>query len=331
MKIVTILAILFFCESVSASEFSEQNRSEGKTPALTPWIHAETKPLSQQGLQPSTSPKEAELFCSFDNCLFGFSRGISVGSNIFGMITSSFLDTVNSDYKPETNLTLWDAFGTFQMLDNVGNKINANASLGARSVQFQGLAQQYDTSGLTAKINYSQVVNSLYEQSLFFELFIPFGKKSISHQNNFISSSADMNYDINMVQRINVKYPTVYLRLPGTIELANFSSSQTKMEMPIRIYGKIQPFYILDVNEFESSSEYLKISESIFGSEFAGTVSYESNDPRGENRRFSFFGELGLKIQYASIQYDRSSNVTMSVDKEPLFELSANLGGSYQF
>lgn len=298
---------------------------------LTPWTGTEYKTLGAQNLLRTTAPRETELFCSFEYCAFGFNKNFSVGSDVFGMLTTPLSELLRPDYKEGTSALLGDVFATYQILRDNSKGMNANSSLGFRTLHFFGLEQNYHTTGLTGQFNYSQRLLPFYEQEVLFHFFISFFKNKVDDEAQFIAPSSDTDYDIVSKNHLNARYPTVSLRLPAHFEIANFSPNQTRLAAPLRIYGNLEPFYMLNISRYESTNEFLDIRESLYGLAVSGTVSYESPHRLEDTGHYGLFGTIGAKVQGTHIRYDCSDAVNLRVDKEPLLAMILNLGGSWQF
>lgn len=301
--------------------------------SLTPWLNTAPKSLSQQTLAASTYPHEAELFCSIEDCVFGLTHDLVVGGDALGMIAAPARRAFDPNWISGANLYIIDVFGGFQILRNV-NKNSMNAQIGYRRIYLSDGDNQIYTQGITTAVNYSFIVTPEYEQGLQFSGYFILGSTASLNNTAALdvnsSGHGQLNTDASYFYRISQTYPTFRVSFPGDVELANWSSEQTNLNMPLRIYAHIEPFYIQNNLNFSGSNLSLQKMEQNFGTRLAGVTTYESIE-RDRSSRYALKGALGMDIASSQFTTISSGTTDLSLPNRPLVVPYIEIAGSFQF
>jgi hypothetical protein len=230
------------------------------------------------------------------------------------------------------SLYIIDAFGGFQILRDVDHKIYMNAQIGYRRIKYDNSRINIYSQGLTAKVNYSQIITPIYLQGLSFSAFFS-GNSSTNNQQAISKDSqnhGDFSNDASYFYRISQKYPTYQFSLPADIEVANWNSQQTGLKSPIRAYAHLEPFYVQNNLNFNYDNVSLQKTEQNFGIRFAGTGAFESSQGTTAGR-FTLLASLGLDFSTSSISTTQSGNADVDIPERSWITPYVNLSGSWQF
>jgi hypothetical protein len=337
LKITNYLSLTILFTSVHLASFPETNErpvySQQKeySEGISPFLNSAARSLSAQRLTPSSYPDEAEIFCGFEQCIFGLTRGLVIGGDAFGMAYAPFRQYFDQNWNGGS-LYIIDAFGGFQILRDVDHKIYMNAQIGYRRIKYDNSRINIYSQGLTAKVNYSQIITPIYLQGLSFSAFFS-GNSSTNNQQAISKDSqnhGDFSNDASYFYRISQKYPTYQFSLPADIEVANWNSQQTGLKSPIRAYAHLEPFYVQNNLNFNYDNVSLQKTEQNFGIRFAGTGAFESSQGTTAGR-FTLLASLGLDFSTSSISTTQSGNADVDIPERSWITPYVNLSGSWQF
>jgi hypothetical protein len=334
---ITLRSLSVFLSTIQLSLYPSENENSffknnnNFSESLSPFIHSEARSLAAQKLLPSSYPEEAEILCSADQCVFGLTRGIVVGSDIFSMIYAPFRKTFDSKALGGS-LYIIDAFGGFQVLRDVENKIYMNAQIGFRQLNYSYNSLNISNQGITTKINYSQLITPIYLQGLSFEAYFV-GKSKTNNSQSLSFNSADHNTfsdTASYFYRISQKYPIYQVSLPAHLEVANWNSSQTGFVQPLRLYALLEPFYTQNQLLLNYDNLSLQKIEQNFGIKMAASMSYESSQQMVSGR-FALLGSLGVDISTSSINTIQSGNSDANIPAKHWLSPYINFAGTWQF
>ena len=326
--LITSLHLPTFAEEDGRPVYShEKDYSEG----ISPFLNSAARSLSAQRLTPSSYPDEAEIFCSYEQCVFGLTRGLVLGGDVFGMVYAPFRQYFDPNWNGGS-LYIIDAFGGFQILRDVDNKIYMNAQIGYRRINYDNGATNINSQGFTAKVNYSQIITPIYLQGISFSGYFA-GNATTNNQqaiSNDSSNHGSFSNDTSYFYRISQKYPTYQFSLPADLEVANWNSQQTGLKSPIRAYAHLEPFYIQNNINFNYNNVSLQKTEQNFGIRLAATGSYESSQGTKAGR-FTLLTSLGLDFSTSTVSTTQSGNADVDIPQRPWIAPYVNLAGSWQF
>lgn len=326
--LITSFHLTTFAETDGRPVYTpEKNYSEG----ISPFLNSEARSLSAQRLTPSSYPDEAEIFCSYEQCAFGLTRGLVIGGDIFGIAYSPFRQYIDPNWNGGS-LYIIDAFGGFQILRDVDHKIYMNAQIGYRRINYDNSDININSQGFTAKVNYSQIITPIYLQGISFSGYFAGNSKTNNQQAISKDSQSHGNFsnDASYFYRISQKYPTYQFSLPADIEVANWNNQQTGLKSPIRTYAHLEPFYIQNNLNFNYNNVSLQKTEQNFGIRIAGTGAYEASQGTSAGR-FTLLASLGLDISTSTISTTQSGNAEANIPQRPWIAPYVNLAGSWQF
>ncbi len=296
-------------------------------------FHLQTAPrsLAQQRLISSAFPDEAEIFCGYQQCLFGLTRGLVIGSDLFGMAGSLFRQYFDSDWNGG-QFSLIDIFGGFQILKDVDRKTDMNAQIGYRRLAYKSAGNFITTQGITASLNYSQQITPIYLQSISF--FAYFSGNASTNNAIALSQASPLNKDFSYTARYfyrsSQKYPTYWVSFPADIEVANWSQKQTNLNSPVHLYAHLEPFYAQNNLNFIYNNISLQKTEQNFGLRFGAKGSYESTQ-KTQTGRFALLGGLGLDFTTSSFFTVQSGNANLNLPNRHWLAPYVDFGGSWQF
>lgn len=317
-----------FAENDGRPVYKSQNDySEG----ISPFLNAQGRSLSAQRLTPSSYPDEAEIFCGYEQCVFGLTRGLVIGGDVFGMVYSPFRQYLDPNWLGG-NIYIIDAFGGFQILRDVENKIYMNAQLGYRKISYDYNGTNINSQGITAKVNYSQVITPIYLQGISFSGYFAGNATTNSQQAISKNSSNHGSFSDNAsyFYRVSQKYPNYQVSFPADIEIANWTGQDTGLKSPIRTYAHLEPFYLQNSLNFNYNDVSLQKVEQNFGIRVAATGSYESSEGT-QAGRFSLLTSLGLDFATSSISTTQSGNADVDIPAKQWLAPYINVAGSWQF
>lgn len=297
-----------------------------------PFLNSEPRSLSAQKLTLSSYPEEAELFCSFEQCALGLTKGLIVGGDAAGMLYAPFRQYFDSNWDGGS-LYIIDVFGGFQIVRDTINQIYMNAQIGYRRIHYKNDNNiTVNNQGITAKVNYSQLITPIYLQGLQFSAYFS-GNSSTNNQQAISQDSQNhenFSNATNYFYRISQKYPTYQFSLPADIEIANWNKTQTELNSPVRVYAHLEPFYIQNNLNFNYNNIALQKTEQNYGIRVAATGAYES--VRGNDfGRFAVITSLGLDFSTSTVSTTQSGNSDVSIPQRQWIAPYVNLGGSWQF
>jgi hypothetical protein len=325
---ISSLHLNIFAQNDGRPEYkSQKDYSEG----VSPFLNTQARSLSAQRLSPSSYPDEAEIFCGYEQCVFGLTRGLVLGGDVFGMAYSPLRQYFDPNWIGG-NIYVIDAFGGFQILRDVENKIYMNAQIGYRRINYDYNGINLNSQGITTKVNYSQVITPIYTQGISFSGF--FAGNATTNDQIDISKDAQnhgnfSNY-ASYFYRVSQKYPTYQVSLPANIEFANWSAQQTGLNAPIRTYAHLEPFYIQNNLNFNYNNVSLQKTEQNFGIRIAATGSYESSEGTKAGR-FSLLSSIGLDFATSTISTTQSGKADVDIPARRWLSPYINLAGSWQF
>ncbi|APJ02874.1 hypothetical protein [Silvanigrella aquatica] len=304
-----------------------QDYSEG----ISPFMNTAGKSLSAQRLSPSAFPEEAEIFCNYDNCILGLTKGLVIGGDVFGMAYAPLRQYMDPNWNSGT-LYVLDVFGGFQILRDLEQKIFMNAQIGYRRINFNNNGITISNQGFTTSVNYSQSITPIYSQGISFSGYFA-GNSNTNDQIDIANGTPNhgtFSDNTSYFYRISQKYPTYQFSLPADLELANWSSQQTGLAAPIRAYAHLEPFYVQNNISFNYNNVSLQKTEQNFGIRIAANGSYESSSGTSSGR-FALLGSLGLDFSTSSVSTTQSGNADASVPQRRWLVPYVNVGGSWQF
>lgn len=337
LKMTSYLSLTLFITSFHISSFAEEDgrpvysHEKDYSEGISPFLNSAGRSLSAQRLTPSSFPDEAEIFCSYEQCALGLTRGLVIGGDVFGMAYAPLRQYFDPNWKG-SSIYIIDVFGGFQILNGVDNKIYMNAQIGYRRINYDNSEININNQGITAKVNYSQLITPIYLQGLSFSGYFAGNSATNSQQaiskdfQNHKSFSDSASY----FYRISQKYPTYQFSLPADIEVANWNNRQTGLKSPIRTYAHLEPFYIQNNLYFNYNNVSLQKMEQNFGIRIAATGSYESSQGTASGR-FSLLASLGLDFATSSVSTTQSGNADIDIPQRQWIAPYVNLSGSWQF
>ncbi|KAB8029091.1 hypothetical protein [Fluviispira multicolorata] len=301
------------------------------TQAITPLLNATPRSLAAQRLAPSAFPDEAEILCGYEHCIFGLTRGLVIGGDVFGMAYTPFRQYFDPNWNGGS-LYIIDVFGGFQILRDVDNKSFMNAQLGYKRISYKYNGNTIEDQGFSFKVNYSILLTPVYLQGISFSGYLA-NNATTSDQSSIITNAnnhEDFSNSAGYFYRISQKYPTYQLSFPGDLELANWGSQQTGLIAPIRAYAHIEPFYIQNNLNFVYQDKTLRKQEQNFGIRLAATASFESVQG-SKAGRYSFLSTVGFDIQTSDIKSNSSTNADAQITGRYWISPYVNLAASWQF
>lgn len=337
LKFAKYVSIISFLGSLSGASFAQNDgrpvykESPDYSEGISPFINARPRSLSAMRLTPSSFPDEAEIFCSYEQCILGLTRGIVIGGDAFGMAYAPFRQYWDPNWKGGS-FYIVDAFGGFQIFRDVENKIFMNAQIGYRRINYDNNGINITSQGITTRVNYSQVITPLFTQGISFSAFFS-GNASTNNQNAISKDSAShatFSDNASYFYRQSQKYPTYQVSLPADIELANWSSQQTDLNSPIRLYAHLEPFYFQNNLSFNYNNVSLQKTEQNFGIRIAANGAFESAEG-SKSGRFSLLTSLGLDIATSNVSTTQSGNSDVDIPQRQWIAPYINIGGSWQF
>lgn len=338
LKIERLISLPLFLITAHSTSYAQDDGRPVYNPntqefpgSVSPFINAAPRSLAAQRLDPSAYPEEAEIFCSYEQCAFGLTRGLVLGGDVFGMAYAPFRQYFDSNWNGGS-LYIIDVFGGFQILRDVNNKNYMNAQIGYRRISHDYKGNTITSQGFTAKVNYSQLITPIYLQGIRFSGYFV-GNETTNNEQALSQNSP--NHDsfsdtASYFYRISQKYPTYQFSLPASLEVANWSSQQTGLEAPIRAYANVEPFYMQNNLNFNYNNVSLQKMEQNFGIRVAATGSYESAQGSRAGR-FSLLGSLGLDFSTSTFSTSQSGNAAVNISGRPWIAPYVNLAGSWQF
>ena len=322
-----------FAFSATSNDSTSGGSSTEFPGSVSPYIRSAPKSLSDQNLLASAYPDEAQLVCGTEECIFGLTRGLVVGGDLFGMLISPMHKFYNPNWNSGTT-TLIDVFGGFQILNNVYSKSYMNAQIGYRHIQLNDGGNGIKSQGLTTRVNYSQKITSIYTQGLEFSAYLNLGNVSLDHPDKLSKNSPDhhsfsdaADYFYNNSQ----SYPTYKVFMPAYLELINWSPKQTTLPMPIHGYVEFAPFYIQNNFNYSSNNNSIHSTEQDFGARIAAVASYESSAEKAKSGRYALKSSLGFDLSSNSMNTTNSSSVSLDLPKRSFIAPYFELTGSWQF
>lgn len=337
LKVTKYLGFSIFVTSFHFSAFAEEDgrpvytQQKDYSEGISPFLNAAGRSLSAQRLTPSSFPEEAEIYCSYEQCVFGLTRGLVIGGDVFGMVYAPFRQYFDPNWN-DGAIYIIDAFGGFQILRDVDNKIYMNAQIGYRRINYDNNGTNMSNQGITAKVNYSQLITPIYLQGLSFSGYFV-GNSTTSNQQAIALGSQNhgsFSNDASYFYRISQKYPTYQFSLPADIEVANWNREQTNLNAPIRTYAHLEPFYIQNNLSFSYDNVSLQKTEQNFGIRIAATGSYESSQGTASGR-FALLGSLGVDFSTSSMTTTQSGNADVDIPPRRWISPYVNIAGSWQF
>jgi hypothetical protein len=337
LKITKYLSLTLLITSFHLSSFAEEegrpvySQVKDYSEGISPFLRSAARSLSAQRLTPSSYPDEAEIFCGYEQCVLGLTRGLVIGGDVFGMAYAPLRPYFDPDWNGGA-LYVIDAFGGFQILRDVDNKIYMNAQIGYRRINYDNGGTNINSQGFTAKVNYSQLITPIYLQGLSFSGYFA-GNSTTNNQQAISKNSQDhggFSNNASYFYRISQKYPTYQFSLPADIEVANWNNQQTGLKSPIRAYGHLEPFYIQNNLNFNYNNVSLQKTEQNFGIRIAATGSYESSQGTAAGR-FTLLTSLGLDFSTSSVSTAQSGNADVDIPQRQWLAPYVNLSGSWQF
>jgi hypothetical protein len=304
------------------------------TGSVSPLVHATPKSLATQKLNNSAYPDEAELFCGTERCVFGLSRGLVVGGDIFGMLSAPLRQYSDRNWVSGGSLYLVDVFAGFQILRDDISKNYMNAQIGYRKINFNDGTNRIASQGITTAVNYSQLITPFYLQSIEFSSFFVVGNSDFNNASTLNVNSpghAKLNDSASYFYRTSQSYPTYRVALPADLEVISWNTHQTGLEMPIHGYLQIAPFYIQNNLEFNENNLSLQKTEQNFGVRFAAISSYESTAAKAKTGRYALKGQLGLDFSTSNFSTTSSGNADLDLPKRSFVAPYIQLAGSWQF
>ncbi|MGY3803534.1 hypothetical protein ACWNT8_05710 [Pigmentibacter ruber] len=337
VKFAKYVSLITFLGSTQLVAFAQNDgrpvyqQTPDYSDGISPFVNTRPRSLSAMRLSPSSFPDEAEIFCSYEQCVLGLTRGIVLGGDAFGMAYAPFRQYWDPNWKGGS-FYLIDAFGGFQILRDVDNKIYMNAQIGYRRLNYDNNGTSITSQGITAKVNYSQTITSLYSQGISFSAFFS-GNATTNNQNSISKDSnshGTFNDNASYFYRQSQKYPTYQVSLPADIELVNWSNQQTGLSAPIRLYAHLEPFYFQNNLGFNYNNVSLQKTEQNFGIRIAATGGFESAEG-SKSGRFSLLTSLGLDVSTSTVNTTQSGNSDADIPQRQWIAPYINLGGSWQF
>lgn len=285
--------------SSPGSASSAPSTSEASSdPVYTLTIPGRT--LLLQRLHPASFPAEAEVRCgTIEPCAFGLTRGFVLGTDLFGMATTTLLG--QQLYAPGA-WYLIDAFAGYQFLAGTDGKFFANGSVGYRSIGYrndvgpENEERRIRSSGFTFRVNYAQEITPVYAQGVSFSIFNGKIKMTESAELTRSTGSGTENgagsrkmmrefYDFSQ------QYPKIRLGLPADIEIINWKASHVDLPNHLRGYVRVEPFYIQNEFTIDDRIEYV---EKFFGIRPQFLMAYES--PQAKAGRYAFLAGVGFDL-----------------------------------
>ncbi|MBX9703662.1 MAG: hypothetical protein K2X39_05870, partial [Silvanigrellaceae bacterium] len=281
------------------------------------------KSLVELKLSPAAYPEETELFCSVvDQCVFGFTRGIVVGSNVFGMLYSPAMKMMHSSWITG-NFHMLDAFAGFQILRGADKTNFANAQIGIKRLSYQNsYGNELLVQGVTIRVNYAQLITPTYLQGLTFHAF-PATIMQFSKMENFSLDAESNSRDyaqktVKYMYKSLQKFPTYMVSLPAELEVANFAMHKDVMQ-PLRVYGHAEPYYKQIFFSISDKNAYDQIQEENIGIRLAGIAAFESKEAT-KNGRYGVRFDLGFEMNYSYPKETCTTNVAqVRPHKQALF------------
>jgi len=290
-------------EDTSSSHSSRSVPAEPESRATTlpsrvSFRTADSRTLAEQRLHSSAYPEEAELFCSLDQCAFGFSRGLVVGGDVFGMLTAPLRPHTDPQWIDGGDLYIIDLFGGAQILRNVNSTSNMTVQIGYRRIAFSDDHNDISSEGFTTRVSFSQKISSLYLQGIEFSGFFVVGNEYLNNYQGLPAQAAGhskLNDAVSYFYRISQNYPTYRFSLPADVELGEWSDTQSDSPSPLRLYAHAEPFYIQNNLDFSDNSYSIYSQEQDFGVRLAAVIAIESSQGT-KSGRSAFRGGLGVDI-----------------------------------
>lgn len=298
---------------------------------ISPFINAKPRSLPSMRLAHSAFPEEAEFFCSYEHCILGLTRGIVLGGDVFGMSYAPLRQYMDPNWKGGS-FYLIDAFGGFQIFRDLENKIFMNAQIGYRRINYENRDTRISSQGITTKVHYSHGITSLYTQGVSFSAFFS-GNASTNNQTAISKNSTEhssFSDTASYFYRLSQKYPTYHVSFPANLEIANWSSQQTDLSAPIRLYALLEPFYLQNSLKFNYNDVSLEKTEQNFGIRIAATGGFESSDSL-KSGRFSLLTSIGIEVATSNTTTVQSGNSDVEIPQRKWISPYFNLGGSWQF
>ncbi|BBH52064.1 hypothetical protein [Fluviispira sanaruensis] len=327
--------------AISSSAIAQAN-SDGRpvytpndkiyTKTITPLLNSAPRSLAAQKLAPSSFPDEAEIFCSYDQCIFGLTRGLVFGGDVFGMAYAPLREYFDPNWE-SGELYIIDVFGGFQILRDVDNKSFMNAQIGYRRISYSNNGNTIADQGISLKVNYSAQITPVFLFGISFATYQA-NNATTTDSNSILTSSinhANFSKSAGYFYRISQKYPTYQISIPGDLEVANWGSEETGLIAPIRVYAHVEPFYIQNNINFVYDNINLKKQEQNFGIRLAGTSSFESQqgDKAG---RYAFLCSLGLDVQTSVFSStNTTANAEADLPARKWISPYVNIAASWQF
>jgi hypothetical protein len=232
------------------------------------------------------------------------------------------------------SLYVIDVFGGFQILHTEDNNAFMNAALGYRRIALSDSDADLVSQGITAQVNYTQRIAPRYTQGVRFDGFFVVDGTSLDNTSALVPNSPqhnNLNDDANYFYHVTEDYPNLRVGFPATVELFNWGSAQTSIEMPLRVYGYVEPFFIQNSINITGDNISYKETEQNFGARFAGIIAYESKAAVRSAGRYSLKGSLGLDIASHSTQVESAGGAELSLRERSVVAPYVQLGGSWQF